>query len=50
MIMAHCWGCPLLAAPADVHARLCAERVGRELGQPIITENRGGAVGAIGAL
>ena len=36
--------------PTDVYARLYAERVGRELGQTIITENRGGAGGAIGAL
>ncbi len=36
--------------PTDVYARLYAERVGREIGQSIITENRGGAGGAIGAL
>ena len=36
--------------PTDVYARLYAERVGRELGQAIVTENRGGAGGAIGAL
>lgn len=36
--------------PTDVYARLYAERVGRELGQPIVTENRGGAGGAIGAV
>ena len=35
--------------PTDVYARFYAERVGRELGQPIVTENRGGAAGAIGA-
>ncbi|MDB5416534.1 MAG: tripartite tricarboxylate transporter substrate binding protein, partial [Rubritepida sp.] len=36
--------------PTDVYARFYAERVGRELGQPIVTENRGGAGGAIGSL
>jgi tripartite-type tricarboxylate transporter receptor subunit TctC len=35
--------------PTDVYARFYAERVGRDLGQPIVTENRGGAAGAIGA-
>jgi tripartite-type tricarboxylate transporter receptor subunit TctC len=35
--------------PTDVYARLIAERLGRELGQPVVTENRGGAAGAIGA-
>lgn len=36
--------------PTDVYARLYAERLGRELGQPVVTENRGGAGGAIGSL
>lgn len=35
--------------PTDVYARLYAERMSRELGQPVVTENRGGASGAIGA-
>ncbi len=35
--------------PTDVYARLYAERMTRELGQPVVTENRGGAGGAIGA-
>jgi len=33
----------------DIVARVVGERLGRELGQPIIIENRGGAGGAIGA-
>jgi tripartite-type tricarboxylate transporter receptor subunit TctC len=36
--------------PTDVYARLYAERLSRELGQPVVTENRGGAGGAIGSL
>lgn len=36
--------------PTDVYARLYAERVGRELGQALIIDNRGGAGGAIGAV
>ncbi len=35
--------------PTDVYARLYADRMTRELGQPVVTENRGGAGGAIGA-
>jgi tripartite-type tricarboxylate transporter receptor subunit TctC len=35
--------------PTDVYARFYAERMTRELGQPVVTENRGGAGGAIGA-
>jgi tripartite-type tricarboxylate transporter receptor subunit TctC len=35
--------------PTDVYARFYAERMTRELGQPMVTENRGGAGGAIGA-
>jgi tripartite-type tricarboxylate transporter receptor subunit TctC len=35
--------------PTDVYARFYADRLGRELGQPVVTENRGGAGGAIGA-
>jgi tripartite-type tricarboxylate transporter receptor subunit TctC len=35
--------------PTDVYGRLYAERIGRELGQPVVVENRGGAGGAIGA-
>jgi tripartite-type tricarboxylate transporter receptor subunit TctC len=35
--------------PTDVYARFYAERMSRELGQPVVTENRGGAGGAIGA-
>ncbi len=33
----------------DIIARLVGERMGRELGQPFVIENRGGAGGAIGA-
>jgi tripartite-type tricarboxylate transporter receptor subunit TctC len=36
--------------PTDVYARFYADRMSRELGQPMVTENRGGAGGAIGAL
>jgi tripartite-type tricarboxylate transporter receptor subunit TctC len=36
--------------PTDVYARFYAERMTRELGQSVVTENRGGAGGAIGAL
>lgn len=36
--------------PTDLHARLFAERLGRELGQAVVIENRGGAAGVIGAL
>src|SRR3954452_22464008 len=36
--------------PTDVYARLFADRLSRELGQPVVTENRGGAGGAIGSL
>ncbi len=35
--------------PTDVYARFYADRLTRELGQPVVTENRGGAGGAIGA-
>jgi tripartite-type tricarboxylate transporter receptor subunit TctC len=35
--------------PTDVYARFYAERMTRELGQSVVTENRGGASGAIGA-
>jgi tripartite-type tricarboxylate transporter receptor subunit TctC len=35
--------------PTDVYARLYSDRLSRELGQPVVTENRGGAGGAIGA-
>jgi tripartite-type tricarboxylate transporter receptor subunit TctC len=35
--------------PTDVVARVLAERMGRELGQPLIVENRGGANGNIAA-
>jgi tripartite-type tricarboxylate transporter receptor subunit TctC len=35
--------------PTDVVARILAERMGRELGQPIVVENRGGANGNIAA-
>jgi tripartite-type tricarboxylate transporter receptor subunit TctC len=35
--------------PTDVYARFYAERMTRELGQPVVVENRGGAGGAIGA-
>jgi tripartite-type tricarboxylate transporter receptor subunit TctC len=35
--------------PTDVYARFYADRMSRELGQPVVTENRGGAGGAIGA-
>jgi tripartite-type tricarboxylate transporter receptor subunit TctC len=35
--------------PTDVYARFYSERMSRELGQPVVTENRGGAGGAIGA-
>ena len=35
--------------PTDVYARFYADRMTRELGQPVVTENRGGAGGAIGA-
>ncbi|MBR0648952.1 tripartite tricarboxylate transporter substrate binding protein [Roseomonas terrae] len=36
--------------PTDVYARFYSERLSRELGQPVVTENRGGAGGAIGSL
>ncbi|MBU8545514.1 MULTISPECIES: Bug family tripartite tricarboxylate transporter substrate binding protein [Roseomonadaceae] len=36
--------------PTDVYARFYSERMTRELGQPVVTENRGGAGGAIGAM
>jgi tripartite-type tricarboxylate transporter receptor subunit TctC len=35
--------------PTDVVARILAERMARELGQPIVVENRGGANGNIAA-
>jgi len=35
--------------PTDVYARFYSDRMTRELGQPVVTENRGGAGGAIGA-
>ena len=33
----------------DIVARIVADQMGRELGQPVIIENRGGGGGAIGA-
>ena len=33
----------------DIVGRIAAERLSRELGQPVVIENRGGAGGAIGA-
>lgn len=36
--------------PTDVYARFYSERLSRELGQPVVTDNRGGAGGAIGAV
>lgn len=36
--------------PTDVYARFYSERLSRDLGQPVVTENRGGAGGAIGSL
>jgi tripartite-type tricarboxylate transporter receptor subunit TctC len=36
--------------PTDVYARFYSERLSRELGQPVVTDNRGGAAGAIGSL
>lgn len=36
--------------PTDVYARLYADRMARELGQPVVIENRGGAGGAIGSV
>jgi tripartite-type tricarboxylate transporter receptor subunit TctC len=35
--------------PTDVIARVLAERMGRDLGQPIVVENRGGANGNLAA-
>ena len=33
----------------DIVGRIAAEGMGRELGQPFVVDNRGGAAGAIGA-
>src|ERR1700744_691133 len=33
----------------DIVARIVGDKLGRELGEPVIVENRGGAGGAIGA-
>lgn len=35
--------------PTDVVARILAERMARDLGQPMVVENRGGANGNIAA-
>src|SRR5690606_14949000 len=34
----------------DIIARLMGDRMGREMGQPFVIENRGGGGGAIGAI
>ena len=35
--------------PTDILGRLISERLGAQLGQPVVTENRGGAGGNVGA-